>query len=238
MALQKIELTPKIALEVAGHEAVILETYKDSVGVDTWSVGLTSASGHDVSRYIGKPSSLQHALNVFVWALRRYWREVLEAFEGYELSEAQAAAALSFHYNTGAIGRASWVKQFKAGERSKARVSFMAWNKPAEIVGRRKKERDLFFDGQWSNKSGTMTWYQHLTPKRTPQWSSAKVIYVDKEIAAAFAQSGATPLETKTLDEVVTVDQPSAPDNSAVKTTALSLIGTIIQALIFKWLRK
>ena len=47
-----------VAMEVAGHEAIIRQAYKDSKGIWTWSVGLTSATGHVVERYIGKPQSL------------------------------------------------------------------------------------------------------------------------------------------------------------------------------------
>jgi len=42
-----------VAMEVASHEAIIRQAYKDSEGVWIWSVGLTSATGHVVERYIG-----------------------------------------------------------------------------------------------------------------------------------------------------------------------------------------
>lgn len=35
-----MEVTYRIALEVAYHEALVRRAYKDSVGVWTWSVGL------------------------------------------------------------------------------------------------------------------------------------------------------------------------------------------------------
>src|SRR6056297_1843676 len=146
-----MKITPKIALEVASHEAVIRQAYKDSVGVWTWSVGLTSASGHNVERYIDKPQSLDKCLEVFIWALERYADDVREVFGNIRLSEAQFAAALSFHWNTGAIKRASWVDHWKAGNIERAKRAFIAWNKPSEIIGRRKKERDLFFEARWSN---------------------------------------------------------------------------------------
>lgn len=164
-------ITPRMALEVAAHEALIRQTYRDSVGVDTWSVGLTSASGHDVTRYIGKPQSVEHCLRIFVWALQRYADQVDEAFKGRVLTDAQSTAALSFHWNTGAINRASWVKKWLAGDVKGARKSFMAWKKPPHIVERREKERDLFFDGVWTGKT-TMGEYTKLTKKRTPVWSS------------------------------------------------------------------
>ena len=42
----------EVAIEVASHEAIIRQTYKDSVGVLTWDVGMTNATGHTVERYI------------------------------------------------------------------------------------------------------------------------------------------------------------------------------------------
>ena len=176
-----MKITPKIALEVASHEAVIRQAYKDSVGVWTWSVGLTSASGHNVERYIDNPQSLDKCLEVFIWALERYADDVREVFGNIRLSEAQFAAALSFHWNTGAIKRASWVDHWKAGNIERAKRAFMAWNKPSEIIGRRKKERDLFFDARWSN-NGKMTEYTRLTSRHTPVWGSA----VQRDVSATI----------------------------------------------------
>src|SRR5690554_6331906 len=93
----------EVALEVACHEALVRQTYKDSVGVLTWCVGMTNATGHTVERYIGKPASLQHCMNIYAWALDRYADGVRRAFKGTPLTKAQFAAALSFHWNTGAI---------------------------------------------------------------------------------------------------------------------------------------
>lgn len=185
-AMQKIEITLKVAMEIAGHEAVIRQAYKDSVGVWTWSVGLTDATGHNVTRYIDKPQPMEHCLGVFVWALRKYAKEVLEAFDGYKLTEAQFAAALSFHWNTGSIKQASWVKSVKKGDLSTARRQIMNWNKPKAVISRRSKERDLFFEGKWSG-NGKMTEYTRLTSKHTPQWSSGKQVDVTVALIKALA---------------------------------------------------
>ena len=123
-----------VALEVASHEAIIRQAYKDSVGVWTWSVGLTRNTGHNVKRYIGKPQTLEHCLAVYAWALNNYAEEVRVAFRGTELTKSQFTAALSFHWNTGEILKATWVKKFKAGDISGARAAFMAYSKPKEII--------------------------------------------------------------------------------------------------------
>lgn len=166
-----MKITPRVAMEVACHEAVVRQAYKDSVGVWTWSVGITSASGHNVEQYIDKPQSLTTCLNAFISVLDRYADDVREVFSGHNLTEAEFAAALSFHWNTGAIKRASWVKHWKAGDRRTARKRFMDWKRPPEIIDRRKAEAALMFDGVWSNK-GTMPEYTRLRANYSPDWSS------------------------------------------------------------------
>ena len=179
-----------VALEIAAHEALVRQAYKDSKGIWTWSVGLTSATGHNVERYIGKPQPMRHCLAVFLWALERYAKDVREAFKGRDLTKEQFAAALSFHWNTGAIKRASWVKKWLAGDTVGARQAFMQWNKPAEITARRLKERDLFFYGKWSN-DGKITEYTRVRPNGTPDWGSGKRIDIKDDLAAIFG--GAAP---------------------------------------------
>lgn len=202
-------VTARAALEVASHEALIREAYKDSVGVLTWCVGMTNATGHRIERYIGSPASLQHCMNVYAWALCNYADGVRQAFKGHKLTEAQFAAALSFHWNTGAIKSATWVKRWKAGDVSGARKAFMWYRKPASIIDRRKKERTLFFDGKWSN-DGTMTEYTRVHGNLSPDWGSARRIDVSQELAEAFADIR----EPK-------IDQKPDPDAS-VKTPTLS----------------
>jgi lysozyme len=189
-----------VALEVASHEALVRQTYLDSVGVKTWCVGMTNATGHRVERYIGKPQTVQHCMNIYAWALSNYAGQVREAFKVRPLTKAQFAAAVSFHWNTGAIGRAAWVRYWLRGEDEKARKAFMNWITPKEIAGRRAKERDLFFDGIWSN-DGTMTEFTRLRANMAPDWSSGKRIDVSAELAQAFA-----------LPQAVVLDQAPQPN--------------------------
>ena len=190
-----MELTCKIALEVASHEAVIRQAYKDIVGVWTWSVGLTNACGHNVDRYIDNPQSLERCLEVYVWALRNYADAVRAEFRGHELSEAQFGGALSLHWNTGAIRSATWPDLWKAGKIEDARRSFLSWRKPPEIIPRREKEAALFFHGEWSN-DGTMIEYCRLRADRTPDWSSA----ARRDVAEILQRLLGTPAPTPAPD--------------------------------------
>ncbi len=151
-------ITPRIAAELVGHEAIVTEAYRDAAGVWTWGVGITEASGHKVHpRYRDRPQSLRHCLQIYARVLRdRYLPAVAEVFDGRALSEAQVGAALSFHYNTGSLHKATWVRDVLAGEADAARASILSWNQaggrvlPA-LTRRREAERDLFFDGKWSH---------------------------------------------------------------------------------------
>lgn len=192
-----VELTPtvdcRLALELGFHEAVVRQAYRDGGGVWTWSVGLTSATGHSVERYIGRPQTMQHCLNIYVWALKRYAAQVDKVFKGFPLTSHQYAAAVSFHWNTGAIRRASWVTLLKEGNLVAAEANLKSWNKRGGttdrgLVNRRAKEADLMFRGIWSG-DGTITEYTALTPNSTPRWSSAVRIDVRAEMLAAFGAS-------------------------------------------------
>ncbi len=168
-------VTARAALELISHEGLIREAYKDSAEVWTWSIGITNSSGHKVyPRYKDNPQTIERCLEVYKWLLlKKYAPAVHEVFSGFELTEEQFAAALSFHYNTGGIRRASWARQWKAGETNKAYRSFMNWSKPPEIIDRRKKERDLFFKGKWTN-IGHVTEYKVRKPSYKPNWNSTK----------------------------------------------------------------
>lgn len=179
-------ITEKVLLELISHEAIVRTAYKDSVGVWTWSVGITSASGHKVERYINNEQTMERCLEVFIWAVEKYAKDVLAAFPSITLTESQFAAALSFHYNTGAIKRASWVKSFNAGKIADAKKQFMDWSKPSEIIPRRTKERDLFFDGKWSS-DGRVTEYKTYANGNV-NWSSAKRVDIREDLRRAMKQ--------------------------------------------------
>jgi lysozyme len=189
------EIDAEIALEVISHEAIIRRAYKDSVGVWTWGPGITSASGHNVERYIDNPQPMEKVLAIYIWLLReKYLPAVLKAFTGYRLAKHELAAALSFHWNTGGIERATWVNNVVAGRIESARENIMAWNKPASIIGRREKERDLFFNAEWSN-DGFAYEYVRLNKNYSPVWSSRIKVDV-KQIVEDILNGKPTVVET------------------------------------------
>lgn len=181
------KITPKIAAELISREGIVREAYRDSVGVWTWSIGITTASGHKVHpRYVDNPQTLKRCFEVFEWVVRNnYLPAVQEAFSGHTLTEPELGAALSFHYNTGGIKIASWVKLWKAGDKAGAKRAIMNWKKPKKIISRRSKERDLFFEGKWSN-NGMGTEYAVSKPSYYPNWGSAKSVKISDVLEDLF----------------------------------------------------
>lgn len=206
--LAKYKITPKIALEVAAHEGLVQEAYRDSVGIWTWSIGVTDYSGHKVRRYIDNPADIERCIEVYIWLLdTKYLPSVEKAFQGRELTEEQLAGALSFHWNTGSIQKASWVKSFLAGDTEEAKRKFMLWRKPPEIIGRRKKERDLFFDGRWTS-DGTVTHYPLVGSNGKLNYTHAKKLDITEAVTEAIQAHYSEPLPVPIEPEKPPVQAP------------------------------
>jgi GH24 family phage-related lysozyme (muramidase) len=182
-------LTPRVAIELCGAEGLALEWYLDTSGVGTWSMGVTDASGHDVDRYKDHPSTIEKALEVAAWLIRaRYAPAVLAAFQTVKLTEAQFAAALSFHYNTGAIGRAAWVKSVVTGYPATAKSLLRNNYTNGDVLkGRRAAEAALFFDGQWAHEDGIVPIYPVLKPSYRPDFAHPKRVDIRADMMKALA---------------------------------------------------
>lgn len=68
--------------------------------------------------------------------LERYAAEVAEALGGAPTTQPQFDALVSFHYNTGAIGRATLTRKHVAGEYAGAAAEFARWNRAGGRVMR------------------------------------------------------------------------------------------------------
>ena len=145
-------------VEIAAHEGIVTSPYKDSVGVWTVGIGHTANAGApDPAKHMGEEFSIARIMDMFARDVAKFEARVGKAFTR-KLTQVQFDAAVSFDFNTGAIHKASWVKHFNAGDMAKARKGFMDWRKPPEIVPRRTKERDLFFDGKYSSSGKAMVY--------------------------------------------------------------------------------
>lgn len=160
-------------IEIASHEGVVQYPYRDSVGVWTIGIGHTAHAGiPDPSRLPkGIPVPMSEVFELFAKDLAKYEKRVNAAFT-VPLKQHEFDAAVSFDYNTGRIHNATWVKNVNQGNRTAAKLNIMQFKKPPEIVGRRKKERDLFFSGKYAS-GGFANVYPADRSGRV-QWSDGK----------------------------------------------------------------
>lgn len=82
----------------------------------------------------------------------RHAREVAAALGDAPTSQAQFDALVSFHYNTGAIARATLTKYHRSGDFTRAAAEFARWNRGGGrvlkgLVRRRREEARLYRSG-------------------------------------------------------------------------------------------
>ena len=140
------------------EEGTVLRAYRCPAGVWTIGDGLTAASGV-VKPRAGMVITAAEAARLLALALREKYEpsvEVAMAIPGTVVarpSQHEFDAGVSFHFNTGAIRKASWVKQWKAkSPRAQIRMSLLAWNKGEGkvlpgLTARRDREATMLLDG-------------------------------------------------------------------------------------------
>ena len=135
---------------LAELEGVVLNPYKDSVGIPTIGIGSTYyEDGTKVKmtdKAITKERAIQLAKNVVKSFEARVNKSIL-----LPMTQNQFDAMVLLCYNIGesSFARSSVVRNFNAGNLQKAADSFLLWNKAGGkvskgLVNRRKKERELF----------------------------------------------------------------------------------------------
>ena len=127
-----------------------IEAYPDpGTGGDPWTIGwgATHMDGRRVRR--GDVIEQSRADALFDEHLVSYASEVARALGGAPTSQNQFDALVSFHYNTGAIFRASLTKKHMAGDRAGAAREFSRWTRAGGsvmrgLVRRREAEAQLY----------------------------------------------------------------------------------------------
>ena len=194
---------------LALHEGIVPAPYKDSVGVLTYGIGHTLGAGYPdpAKMQRGMPTNLDAALrdvfDLFRRDVAKYEAGVNRAVK-VPVTQAQFDALVSFHYNTGAIGRASLVKRLNAGDVAGAATGFLAWMKPPEIKDRRTAEFALFAKGTYP--TGQVTVWQ-VSKAGKVIWKPARRLSKDQVLAL--------------LDgPVAEPHKPAAPPNSPAQRTS------------------
>jgi GH24 family phage-related lysozyme (muramidase) len=123
------------------------EAYPDpGTGGDPWTIGW-GATGKGIG-----PGTVwtQAECDARLEAdLARFAREVAQALEGAPTSQNQFDALVSFHYNTGAIRKATLTRLHKAGDHAGAELEFGKWvraggRRLTGLVRRRAAEAKLY----------------------------------------------------------------------------------------------
>ncbi|WP_018184150.1 glycoside hydrolase family protein [Kaistia granuli] len=137
--------------QLVAEEGEVLRAYRDVAGVWTIGVGLTAASGVIVPK-AGMTITRAQSRALLAEALTsRYEPAVAAAMPGALGHEFDGG--VSFHFNTGAIARASWVRAWHNSDRAALRAGLATWNKAGGRVveglsRRRAREADLILDGR------------------------------------------------------------------------------------------
>jgi lysozyme len=173
---------------LALEEGDVLRAYRCPAGKWTIGMGLTAASGV-VKPVAGMVITKSESARLTRLALaRNYEPAVTAALPGAKQHEFDAA--ISFHWNTGAIRKASWVPLWvKKAARPQIEAKFRQWNKGGGrvlpgLVKRRDRELKILFDavypvGLSEPKSASVSlarWALKMTP--------------DEKIEAILALSG------------------------------------------------
>lgn len=109
------------------HEGVVLKAYRCPAGRWTIAAGLTAASGVVIPKP-GMRITNAEASALLAKALNRnYEPAVRKAMPGAKQHEFDGG--VSFHFNTGAIARASWVKAWRSKAWPAVEKGLRAWNK-------------------------------------------------------------------------------------------------------------
>jgi lysozyme len=172
-----MKLSPRGLYFLAAHEGIVPAPYLDSVGVWTYGIGHAETSGLDPNpRRMprGMPADLDAELTrvfeVFAKDMERFSADVNRAVK-VPMLQHEFDAAVSFHFNTGGIGRATWVNSWNAGDKKSAAAQIMNWTRPPEIIGRRRAEQRLWQTGDYGDKAVAV---YGITSSNKPRYSDVR----------------------------------------------------------------
>ncbi len=125
------------------REGCILHTYVDSVGVATIGVGHTAAAGPPIPVH-GMTITAEAADQILSRDLVKYERAIDNALN-VPVAQNEYDALVSICFNVGPrFANSTCIKKLNAGDKDGAAEAIMLWNKPPEIIGRRRGEYNQF----------------------------------------------------------------------------------------------
>jgi lysozyme len=130
-----------------GNEGLILKPYLDSVGIPTIGVGCTYHSDGRRVRMTDKALTRDEAITLFRTVLKNYEMAVYSTTrDDINQNQFNALVSLCFNIGVSAYKKSTLLKRVNSNAPDKDVVSaFMMWRFPSEIIGRRKREVELYF---------------------------------------------------------------------------------------------
>ena len=149
---------------LVAEEGEVLRAYRCPAGKWTIGVGLTGNSGV-IKPHAGMVITREESRRLLSLSLSRAYEPTVEItmakLSGSTVvrpAQHEFDAGILFHFNTGSIGRASWVKRWKSGAAPAAiRAALGLWNKGGGrvlpgLVKRRDREADILLLGKYPVK--------------------------------------------------------------------------------------
>lgn len=168
-----MRLSDKGLFDLALGEALVPAPYLDNANVWTYGIGHAETSGLQPNPRLmprGMPSDIDaaivHSIDLFKARIKVYEDAVNRAVK-VPLKQHEFDALVSFHFNTGAISKASGTKALNQGNKADAWRRYSLYNKSKGpggklvvnrgLVNRRAAEGELFLHGKY--RSGSIPVY-------------------------------------------------------------------------------
>lgn len=164
----KVKLWPKVnavedkimrtsmrgALEILAHEAIVLNRYRDTKGIWTIGVGVTSASKASINPdlFSGTITAVE-AYDLFREILPKYEDMVNKSLAGRKVKQHEYDALVSLSYNAGNIAKPLTMAKIASGDVAGA---IDLWRADRVLWSRRNKEVKLAKTGQYPSEFVTV----------------------------------------------------------------------------------
>lgn len=144
-----MKVSPEGLSKIADREGLRTTAYRDTRGIWTIGVGHTSAAG-DPDVYEGLTITREEALAIFAKDIAPVEDCINQTIRvPLEQHQFDAFASITFNIGDHGFATSSMARDTNAGNLDAVYDDIMKWNKPPEIIGRRKQEAD-----QWEGQVG------------------------------------------------------------------------------------
>ena len=175
-----MHVSNKGMLAILHFEAIVLNRYKDVKGIWTIGAGVTHAAHPDIdpNTFTGE-LTLEQAFSSFRHLLKRYEADVEKAVH-LPMLQNEFDSFVSFHWNTGGIAEAQFVREFNAGaDHQVVAKHMMNWVRPKSLFARRRGEKRLFLHAEYPNLDVHV---YHADKAGHVLWHSGKVLHAERAL--------------------------------------------------------